>query len=363
MRPLVCALLAALGAAAAGALEITNVYHEPAVVPAPGEEVVVHFRLSEPARVALEIYDGRDIRIRRVEAGEPLEAGDHTLRWHGEDFAGRPVPPEAYTYAIEAVEQAGGDPVRWDLAPGTGGEAVPVESLTWDATAGAVRYRVSAPARVRIRAGLANDGPLLRTLVDWPPRAPGAHTEPWDGRDVSGHIDLSEHPQLALVGEAFALPRNTVLVTAAPSRVALIEDVPEPTVRRKEERKRRRRMFDYPSQDIAVRQDYPLRLEIVGAPRETEGGAAIVRGPVPIRLSVDPAQRAAILAERAEAVFFVDGRIAFENEVSFLPITWTWDPEGVQGVHYITANLRGYEGHFGMQTLKLRVEPAASSEP
>ena len=70
--------------------------------------------------------------------------------------------------------------------------------------------------------------------------------------------------------------------------------------------------------------------------------------------------RTRILAERFETVFYLDGRYEFENEVGFLPATWVWDPEGAnEGVHYLTGNLLGYEGHFGIATVKVYVSAGA----
>jgi hypothetical protein len=62
------------------------------------------------------------------------------------------------------------------------------------------------------------------------------------------------------------------------------------------------------------------------------------------------------LSRRFEPVFFVDGQFAFENEVGFVPMTWTWDPEGVNaGEHFLTVNLRSYEGNFGIASVKVVV--------
>jgi hypothetical protein len=69
-----------------------------------------------------------------------------------------------------------------------------------------------------------------------------------------------------------------------------------------------------------------------------------------------------ILAERFETAFFLDGQYQFEHEAGFLPATWMFDPAGASpGVHYLTGNLLGYEGHFGIATLAVEVR-AASGE-
>ncbi|MDI7278139.1 MAG: hypothetical protein QME94_19345, partial [Anaerolineae bacterium] len=57
----------------------------------------------------------------------------------------------------------------------------------WAGEVGTIRYTLSAPALVRIRI-VDGDTPgiVLRTLLDWEPRAAGTHSEPWDGRDHHG---------------------------------------------------------------------------------------------------------------------------------------------------------------------------------
>ena len=87
-------------------------------------------------------------------------------------------------------------------------------------------------------------------------------------------------------------------------------------------------------------------------PLLTGGAQELLRGVVQLRAGND--DLAAILSERCEAVFFVDGQFVFEREIGFLPMTWTWAPTfTTPGTHYLTANVRGYEGHFGMTTLRV----------
>ncbi len=356
---LTCVVLAAPFAAAG--LELLNVYHDPAAIePARGGKAVIHFRLSEPARVAAQIFDGRDVRVRAIETDSELPAGDHALFWDGRDARGRPVPQEAYVYTLRARGRTGAE-AEWDVTDATLGETLFLDSVQWNAAGGTVAYSLEEPARVRIRIGLQNDGPLLRTLIDWAPRSAGANTERWDGRDASGVLELAAHPRLALVGEAFVLSRNTILVGPETSPGKLISDLPEPLVRRVA-KSGRPRMLDYARQPFETRQDYPVELAL---PKETEKNSAghpIVTGPIAVTLRVGERDLPRVLNERAEACFFVDGQLVFENQVSFLPMTWTWDPSGAaDGEHFITVNLRGYEGHFGIATLRLYVRGSTAA--
>lgn len=352
MKRLAAAGVATAWALAAEGVAISHVRHDTqSFEPARGEVVRIRFRLSEQAPVALEIYDGRDLRIREIALGV-LPAGDHEASWDGRDAMGQLVPAEAYTYAIVAAARH--DSATWDLARQTGGEPTEVSDVRWDAEAGRVRYGLSEPARVRIRIGLANDGPLLRTLLDWVPRTSGEHAEAWDGKDAAGVLELKAHPQLELVAEAFALPRNALLVTPLPARVRLIEGLPADTPRRAPADARKPRMFDFASQPIETRRDFEVVLEPIGNVRRTPKGDPVVEGEIALRLHAGKADLAAILSERCEAVFYVDGQYVFEREIGFLPMTWTWTPTATSpGPHYITANVRGYDGHFGMTTLRV----------
>jgi hypothetical protein len=343
----------ALGCALpAHAVVVSQVRHDAqGFDPAHGESAQIHFRLSGEAPSALWIYDGRDLRIRTIDLGV-LAAGEHVARWDGRDDRGRPVPPEAYTYAISAA--SANEPALWDLGAKTGGDVISVFDVRWDAQDGRVHYRIEEPARVRIRIGLENDGPLLRTLIDWVPRASGEHAEPWDGKDAAGVFDLKAHPKLELAADAFALPRNTLLVLPSPARVQLIAGLPKDTPRRERPALAKHRMFDFANQPIETRRDFAVELVPVGDVPRTRDGAPLVQGPVVVQLRAGDDDLASILSERCEAVFYVDGQFVFEREIGFLPMTWTWTPTATSpGTHYITANVRGYEGHFGMTTLRL----------
>jgi hypothetical protein len=348
----------ALATSSAASPEISGVYHEPAVLSGKQQTAAIHFRLSAPARAAVHLYDGRNLRVRSLGSAAVLPAGAHRVAWDGRDERGRPVPPEAYTYAIEVTDAAGAQ-VRWDVTDSTGGEEVPVERVRWEPESDALRYALPEPARVRIRIGMEPPGPLLATLVDWAPRAAGAHAEPWDGKDASGVLDLSSHSKLLLAAEAFSLPRNAIVVGPPEGGPRFLDGLD--TDARRESTARPRRMYDYASQPIEARRDFPVRLEVLGDPPRNHEGLPRVSGAVPLRISVAEGDLASLMNERCEIVVFVDGLFWFEAETGFLPMTWRWDASGANpGVHYLTVNVRGYEGHFGMGTVKVDVAPAVA---
>lgn len=360
---LVPALAAGLLAGTAPALEVTHVdasRHQ--FDPAAGESVAVHFRVSDPARVQVRIWDGRDWLIRELASDALLPAGDHESAWDGRDQAGRLVPPEAYHYTVTATD-AKGTEVEHDLTDLTGGEDTDARDLRWDRDAGVVRYVLSQPARVSLRLGITNGGPFLLTLLDWVPRSAGPHAEHWNGRDASDVIDLGSHPSLGMLARAFTLPDNTILVLPEPDSVQLVKDVSWKVVHRTPTRTPRKRMAEPAQQPIEVRRDVLLHLMLPDDLPRDDAGLPVLRGAVPVRVDVPDADRARMLAERFEVSFFLDGQFVFENEVGFLPATWVFDAGSTSpGVHYLTSNLRGYEAHFGVATLRIRVEPGERAE-
>lgn len=357
-------LLGALATQAAPPLEVMHVQHDPAAFdPTEGETVGIRFHLSRPAVATVHVYDGRDLEIRSLGSPEPLPVGDASILWDGRDSQGRLVPPEAYHYTVTA-RAADGGAVEYDVTDRTRDEEVTVEQARWDPETKRIRYVLPKPARVAVRVGLERGGPLLGTVLDWVPRLAGAHEEPWDGRDASGVLDLTHHPHLAVGVHAFALPANAILVGPPPREVRLVRDLPAETPRRVTKRTPPNRVQVPAQQPIETRGDVSLALAVASEFPKNDDGLPVVSGPVPLRLEVATSERGKMWDRRFEAVFYVDGTFVYEVESGFLPLTWRWDPTGMNaGEHYVTVNLRGYEGNFGAATLRVWVAGPPEAPP
>lgn len=303
----------------------------------------------------LRIYDGRDLLVREISSADKLEPGEHRLAWDGKDRAGRILPPEAYVYTLEGTSPTGVS-VEYDLTDISGNRELPWPEARYDAGTRTIRYELPVPARVNVRVGLANSGPLLKTVVDWVARTRGAHQEPWDGYDEARVLDASRHPELQITVSTWALPDNAVIVLPAIPEVQLAAGFDEGTPRRakkREERPKPRAVHQIP---IERRRDPRVVLSLPNElPRDADG-VVIASGPVTIQMDVDDRDRERLLNQRFEAGFYVDGKFVFENEVGFLPMSWRWDPTGVnEGVHFVTGNIWGYSGQFGTSTVRVRV--------
>lgn len=322
--------------------------------PAKQESVTLRFNLNEPADVVLAVYDGRDHQVYRQDA-KHFDAGDRSVTWDGTDGQGHPVPPEAYAYTLTAKNGHG--ETLHDLTDLTGGDLVIAKDVRWDAAAGVVHYTLDRASRVNLRLGL-QDGPYLRTLIDWVPRGAGPHEEHWDGKDASRVLTLGSNPAVTPVVKAHALPDNTLFVGTPSDRLQFVAERSAPVLRAYNGPQAAKQIANNARQPLETRGDLVAILGLAGKHRQDKDGRWIVSGEVPFTANVPEADRQRVLQRRFEAVFYVDGVFTHENELGYLPLNWTWDASQVNpGEHFITLNIRGYEGNFGASTLKVVVEP------
>jgi hypothetical protein len=83
----------------------------------------LHFSLSAPASVCLEVFDLQGRRVKVLARG-PHGAGEHEARWDGRDEEGRELPQGLYLYRLEAGTHRGGGAswcaLRIERRPGAG---------------------------------------------------------------------------------------------------------------------------------------------------------------------------------------------------------------------------------------------------
>lgn len=320
--------------------------------PEKGESVEVRFRLSEPATVVLSVFDGRDRLVSTTQ--QAFMAGDHAIAWNGRDAGDKPVPPEAYSYTLTA-KNAHGQALH-DLTDLSGGEPLAAKDVRWEAGEGRIHYYLDKPARVNLRLGL-DGGPHMRTVIDWVPRGSGANVETWDGQDASGVLNLAGNAAIVPSVKAYALPENTIFVGANPDRIRFASHVDANVQRDRSGPAPTKQMFNHAQQPLDTRGDLEALLTLAGSARQDTDGRWVVSGKIPLRADIEDAQRQLAIERRFEAVFYVDGVFSHENELGYLPLTWTWDSSQVNnGEHFLTLNIRGYEGNFGTASVKVLVD-------
>jgi hypothetical protein len=211
---------------------------------------------------------------------------------------------------VRGPQEARADPPRVPLAL--------ARDLSFDAGTGEVLYTLPEPALVRIRIGVRDGGPLLRTLVDWEPRKAGRHREVWDGRDGSGLVDFGRRRDLLLV---------LACLPADPASVQL--------------------------EEVRGRRKAPrFAIEFPGA-----GAGGVLRGSAPVRVAIAPEDFAWLGRMDFELALYVDTEFVYEHEEGGNPIDYSLDTASLApGLHSLTVNVIGYEGEIGTRSVRFRVD-------
>ena len=73
-----------------------------------------------------------------------------------------------------------------------------------------------------------------------------------------------------------------------------------------------------------------------------------------VRVTLKEADKAFLINQRFEVMFFVDTVFLFEEEEGQDPFNYEWDTTGLApGEHLLTVNLVGYEDHLGVKTVRV----------
>ena len=326
-------------------------------MPAKGEEVTVRFRLNRAARVELRWFDVRDLLVRRIASDGELATGDAALKWNGRDEAGKTVPQEAYHFTLVATA-ADGTTQEHDLTDLTSGEDAAIPDIKLAEGGRALKYVLPAWSRANIRIGMREGGPLLGALVNWHVRPPGENTEAWNGMDASGVMTLAQSTALELTGLSFPLSQNAVVVGDPRLGAGVIAAMPWGEIARERKQVQPKRMYAHSQQSYGERGDFVVELASPGKNSRSAGRDVItIKGVTPFSVRVSERDQRKVADQRYELVYFIDGLFIGENEIGFLPATWNVDAARLTpGEHYLTVNVRGYEGTFGLGSRKIRVE-------
>ncbi len=345
------------------ALSLSHVHHSPRYMDGSSEAgIKIYYTLDQPAQVILSIFDDRELMIRQLNSNRVMDKGEHFFLWQGMDQMNRPVPAEAYHYTLIAENQQG--KVEYDVTDQTGGNPVKVSNIIWDKAKQTINYRLSKLARVNLRAGLADNGPLLAMLTDWLPRRYGKHQFNWDGLDNSRTVDLTQLENIEIYAQAFSLSDNTLLVGPSVQHITDIDIKHWPLVKRIRKKPVKKRMRVHHQQSRDKRGDFTVSIVLPADLKINARGLPVIQELTPLRFNIKASDQSRVINDRFEPILFIDGQYSTENEVGFFPMTWNLDPNTLSaGEHYITVNLRGYEGHFGAASVRIEIPPSEKQHP
>lgn len=314
--------------------------------PSNKQSVKVSFEISKKADVNVTIYDLRGRIVRRFKLPN-IEAGKNSIEWDGRESKGRLAGGNVFLYVIDAASD--GQKTVYNPAAKTGGQLIKPHDYTFDKKSGKIEYVLPKTCMVRIRAGL-KDGMLAKTIFDWKPQKAGRHIEMWDGKDVSGLMNLLKHPDLELKLTCYTLPANTIIVTG--QAVPLIQLKTEKNSNTKSDPWAKKGKYVHYTHDKGICHEpeftvsFPAAKEIDGVP--------VISGSTTIRIVLDKRDAQDLINKRFEIMFFVDSTFFFEMEEGTSPFTFYWNTSGLRkGPHIITVNIMSYDDHIGVISRKV----------
>lgn len=319
--------------------------------PDSGEFVNIRYKASRRCLATITICDSWGIPVKVLTDDKPVSSMPENIVWYGVDGKNKVIPGGVYFYVVELKDKD----TSYIYNPYKRTHGITLKSVTgfYDQEKAEINYTLPQVARVRIRVGLKDGGPLLMTPLDWVTKTVGKYSIKWDGKDASGHINLAEHPKRNLVIFAYALADNSIIIESG-EKAPLKRDVNKPALFSPDlSLDRDEHAINY----FKMSHEPRISMEFLGDFEETEEGIPIIKGPVPVKVSIHSEDRLALENSRYEIMFFVDTVFIFEDESGFSPFTYIWDTRGLsEGEHLLTVNLWSYDDDCGVATKKVFVE-------
>ncbi len=191
---------------------------------------------------------------------------------------------------------------------------VKVSDTSFAQATGKIVYTLAEPALVRIRIGQEN-GALLRTFLDWEEQEKGEHVLAWDRKDQSGRVDFSSRRDISAV--VFAMSRDS----------------------------KEREKYKGPIQGF--RKAPEVHIEFPESSQENRKGVPVVKGRVPVRISVDDKDKEWLTETKYGMVIFFDSAFVMADEEGLSPYTYILETKRLNdGPHVITVNVVAYSGEI-----------------
>lgn len=318
-------------------------------------------RSEDVDKVSVEVFTEDADLVRQFDITEFTRENPLKVMWDGKDNEGQVVPDEAYFPVVTVYFKDGSMAQQDSRSQPWGEEVYDFEKNTRN---GLVEYTLPETSRLLVRAGIKN-GPMLRTIVDWEPRAKGFHAERWNGRDSDSLRNIEMLPGIAYLIIGYRLPREVIL--AYGNRTLSYKDYRQskqwPLVKPQSEKKQLERG------GRPVRPEYYLPLAQLKSPgfsvdtKNIKGSESKTKfGQFEEVLSlVNIAKEDEFYLDQSqyEISFFVDYHFIAEEEHGYVPFKWRWSPGryGIKpGTHILTVTVSSYNGQVTVKNVVFTLE-------
>ncbi|MBF0384620.1 MAG: hypothetical protein HQL27_01985 [Candidatus Omnitrophica bacterium] len=192
--------------------------------------------------------------------------------------------------------------------------------LSFNADTGEIKYTLPEDALVRIRIGIKDGGPLLRTLVDWEKRGKGDNIETWDFKEPNNGVFFGKRSDYLIA--IFCQGLNS--------------DVGNSRGQRKSE---------------------SLKAKVVNSGSVSSDNIPEVGDTAIIRVGFDNNELGWMLESKFEVSIFLDNVFYYEDEEGVNPFNFNLDTKNMnEGEHTVTVNIIGYEGEILTASAKILVK-------
>ncbi len=318
------------------------------------QKLQIHFEPSRPCHAKVKIFN--EIGEHVMTLLDKEIKGKEDVEWDGRDITGEAVHTGVFYYLIEIDD--GSSKIVYNPYPQTQGRVIDQISTNYDIPKGIIEYNLPQAAMVRVRISIKDGGPIMSTLMDWTPKEAGEHILPWDGKDASGSIDLTNHPNRMMHIFAYSLADNSIIVEG--------ENMPKTLRVGKSwaQNKSSEETFNltlptdsYVHAKRDPRHRHAADISITFPEGAIEDGKTYIKGKVPVRVEVAPEDQWFVDNSRYELMFFVDAVAIFEDESAFTPYTFMWDTTAIpDGEHLLTVNLLTYDDQYAVQTKSVQIK-------
>ena len=323
-----------------------------------GGSVTLRFQTLEDGAVTVR-WCGPNREVWRVDGPRETVTGIQMFEWDGRDERGEVVPNEAF-FPVVSIENDEGvatlDPTR-----STGGIRLRPTKVSVRPRDEMISYVLPEPARVLIRIG-SNEGPMMRTLVNWSPRAKGLCTEGWDGWDVDRLVRVGDDPETVVSIQAYSLPNPTVFTigsgggdyVGAYMRLRESLEHLEAPERALEEVGAESPHWGRP---VHLDRDPSIRIVFPEVSSESAEVPEVGRPALLTRVELGGERQGDYLREQGlEVVLFADQERILEAEIANLPYQFEWDlGELGPGEHLLTVNAVSFRQHVGVASRTILV--------
>lgn len=280
-------------------------------------------------------------------------AGAFQISWDGRNDQGQMCPDGAYLPFLKLRTKTRGG-ATYNPTTFPWGNKILIENIAYDHEAQEIHYTLETPALCLVRSGEGDGGPCYKTLFDWSPRDAGTHRYPWDGKAVTGGIEVWQREKLNIVLDGFTLPPNAILLTGSGQKLREFEFKGRRLPLRPPHGEQ---IYLHAMHRRELCHDMTIGLSVLKSRGTTDGVPVLGRNAV-LKVSAGANMNYRQLErEKIELYCFIDGQLLFEGPYPALPAKLKVDTSEIpNGDHLLTVNLRTFEDHVGTYSMRIRVE-------